>query len=79
VAVSVHEGDVADSQTLLPEVQRLLKDFGIEHLLMVRDRGMISSQAIAELRDSDGVPWITALKSRPCDEPGGLMNAGCAR
>lgn len=63
VAVSVYEGNVADSQTLLPEVQRLRKDFGIEQLVLVGDRGMISSKAIAELRDSEGIAWITALKS----------------
>jgi transposase len=63
VAVSVHEGNVADSQTLLPEVKRLRQDFGIEQLVMVGDRGMISNQAIEELRESDGVGWITALKS----------------
>jgi len=63
VAVSVHEGNVADSQTLMPEVQRLRKDFGIEQLVMVGDRGMISSKAIKELREADGIGWITALKS----------------
>jgi hypothetical protein len=63
VAVSVHEGNVADSQTLLPEVKRLREDFGIEQLVLVGDRGMISNQAIAELRDSRGIAWITALKS----------------
>jgi transposase len=63
VAVSVHEGNVADSLTLMPEVQRLREDFGVEHLVMVGDRGMISNKAIAEMRDSDGIAWITALKS----------------
>jgi transposase len=63
VAVSVHEGNVADSQTLMPEVQRLRKDFGVERLVLVGDRGMISSKAIAELRESEGIAWITALKS----------------
>jgi transposase len=63
VAVSVHEGNVADSQTLMPEVQRLREDFGIEHLVLVGDRGMVSHQAIAELRQSQGIAWITALKS----------------
>ena len=63
VAVSVHEGNVADSQTLMPEVQRLREAFGVEQLVMVGDRGMISSKAIAELRESDGIAWITALKS----------------
>ena len=63
VAISVHEGNVADSQTLLPMVKRLREDFGIEHLVLVGDRGMISSTAIDELRESAGVNWITALKS----------------
>jgi len=63
VAVSVHEGNVADSQTFLPEVERLRTNFGIERMVVVGDRGMISSQAIAELRQRGGVDWITALKS----------------
>lgn len=63
VAVSVHEGNTADSQTLLPEVQRLRQDFGIEHLVMVGDRGMISQKAIDEIRQTEGIGWITALKS----------------
>ena len=63
VAVSVHEGNVADSQTLLPAVQRLRQEFGIEQLVMVGDRGMVSSKAIAQLREADGVGWITALKN----------------
>ncbi len=63
VAVSVHEGNVADSVTFVPEVQRLRGQFGIEQLVMVGDRGMIGHKAIAELRQLDGVGWITALKS----------------
>ena len=63
VAVSVHEGNTADSQTLLPEVQRLRDDFGIERMVMVGDRGMISQKAIDAMRETDGIGWITALKS----------------
>jgi transposase len=63
VAVSVHEGNVADSQTLLPELKRLREDFGVEQLVMVGDRGMISNKAIQEMRESEGVGWISALKS----------------
>jgi hypothetical protein len=63
VAVSVHEGNVADSATFLPAVQRLRERFGIEDLVMVGDRGMIGHKAIAELRQSEGIGWITALKS----------------
>ena len=63
VAISVYEGNVADSQTLMPELKRLREDFGIEQVVMVGDRGMVSSKAIEELREADGVGWITALKS----------------
>jgi transposase len=63
VAVSVYEGNVTDSLTLMPEVKRLREDFGIEQLVMVGDRGMISNKAIAEMREADGIGWITALKS----------------
>jgi transposase len=63
VAVSVYEGNVSDSKTLMPEVKRLREDFGIEQFVLVGDRGMISSKAIAELRENDGIGWITALKS----------------
>jgi transposase len=63
VAVSVHEGNVADSTTFLPEVQRLRESFGLEHLVMVGDRGMIGHSSIAELREMPGIGWITALKN----------------
>lgn len=63
VAVSVHEGNTADSTTFMPEVQRLRQDFGIERMVMVGDRGMISQTAIDEMREADGIGWITALKS----------------
>ena len=62
VAVSVHEGNVTDGKTLMPAVQKVREDFGIEQLVMVGDRGMISSKAIDELREIDGVAWVTALK-----------------
>ncbi|MGH9817784.1 MAG: IS1634 family transposase, partial [Candidatus Acidiferrales bacterium] len=63
VAVSVHEGNVADSQTLLAQVQQLREDFGIAQLVMVGDRGMIGQKAIDQMRASDAIQWITALKS----------------
>lgn len=63
VAVSVHEGNVANSATFLPEVQRLRERFGIAQLVMVGDRGMIGRTAIAELREIDGIGWITALRN----------------
>jgi transposase len=63
VAVSVHEGNVTDSLTLMPEVKRLRERFGIGQLVMVGDRGMISNKSIGEMRETEGIGWITALKT----------------
>jgi len=63
VAVSVHEGNTADSATLMPAINRLRHDFGIDTLVIAGDRGMISQKAIDELRETDGIGWITALRS----------------
>lgn len=63
VAVSVFEGNTADSKTFLPTVQRVREDFGLEQVVMVGDRGMVSQKAINELRENDGIGWITALKN----------------
>jgi hypothetical protein len=63
VAIGVHQGNVADSTTLLPTVTRLREAFGVERLVLVGDRGMIAQQAIATLAQADRVHWITALKS----------------
>jgi transposase len=63
VAISVYEGNTADASTLMPQVDQLRQQFGLERLVLVGDRGMISHKAIGELRNLDGLAWITALKS----------------
>jgi transposase len=63
VAVSVYEGNVGDSLTFMPEVERLRQSFGIEQVVMVGDRGMISQKSIEQLRQMHGVGWISALKN----------------
>jgi hypothetical protein len=63
VAVSVFEGNTGDPKTLLPQVEKVRATFGIDQLVMVGDRGMISQVQIDAMRDLDGVQWITALKN----------------
>ena len=63
VAVSVFDGNVSDSTTLLPQVRRLREAFGIRDVVMVGDRGMIAQKTIDDLAQIDGVRWITALKT----------------
>ncbi len=63
VAVSVYEGNTNDAKTLMPLVEKLRKDFGIERVVLVGDRGMIGQAAVEDLRKIAGLEWITALKS----------------
>ena len=63
VSVSVFEGNTADPKTLLPQVEKIKKNFGIDRLAMIGDRGMITNVQIDAMRKLDGVDWITALKS----------------
>jgi transposase len=63
VAISVHAGNTSDSTTFMPQVTRLREDFGIQRMVMVGDRGMISQKAIDEMSTDADVAWITALRS----------------
>ena len=73
ISVSVYEGNTADTKTLMPQVAKLKESFGLERVVLVGDRGMISHKAIGELKEIDGMAWITALKS---GQIRGLVEAG---
>jgi hypothetical protein len=62
VAVRVHAGNVTDSQTVLDTVADLRERFGIEQVVFVGDRGMIT-QAHAHTLKAQGVDFVSALKS----------------
>ena len=63
VAVSVFEGNTGDPKTLMPQVEKLQKTFGIDQLVLVGDRGMISQKQIHALKQREGLAWITALRT----------------
>ena len=63
VSVSVYEGHTGDPTTLLEQVAKVRDAFGIKNLVLVGDRGMISQKQIDQLKDVDGVDWISALKT----------------
>jgi transposase len=62
IAVSVYKGNTGDSTTFLPQVRKLRDQFGLEHVVLVGDRGMISKASIEALR-KEQFSWITALKA----------------
>ena len=63
ISVSVYEGNTADAKTLMSQVSKLRECFGLERVVLVGDRGMISHKAIGEIKSIEGMAWITALKS----------------
>ena len=63
VAISVYDGNTSDAETIMPEIDRIKNSFGIDTFVIVGDRGMISQKTINDIKNKDGVDWITALKS----------------
>ena len=64
IAIEVFPGNTADPPTFTHIVARARKRFGINRIVFVGDRGMITSARINEdLRDVDGLDWISALRT----------------
>ena len=63
VAVEVFAGNTADPESFKTAITRVRDDFGIQTLIMVGNRGMITGTRIEDLRKCDGMDWITALRA----------------
>jgi hypothetical protein len=63
VAVEVFEGDTADPKTLAAQIDKLKKRFALRRVVLVGDRGMITSARIEEELKPAGLDWITALRA----------------
>jgi len=64
VAIEVFEGNTADPTTVKSQIEKLINRFGIKRLVIVGDRGMLTSARIREeLEPVEGIDWISALKS----------------
>jgi hypothetical protein len=73
VAIEVFEGNTADPMTLEAQVTKLKLRFGLERVVLVGDRGMITSARIREDLKPAGLDWITALRAPKIQE---LANGG---
>ncbi len=64
VAIEVFAGNTADPNTLGSQIQKIRKRFSLERVVLVGDRGMITSRRIEkEMRGVEGLDWITALRT----------------
>ena len=62
VAVSVFQGNTGDPKTLLPQVDKVRKEFRLDRFVLVGDRGMITQKQVDALRQLDGIDWVAALR-----------------
>jgi hypothetical protein len=64
VAVEVFPGNTSDPATLASAIATVRERFGLQRVVLVADRGLITESRIkAELRPVDGLEWISALRS----------------
>jgi len=63
VAVRVFPGNTADPTAFTAIVQAVKDTFKLKDMVMVGDRGMITSARVHELRELGGFGWVTALRA----------------
>jgi transposase len=73
VAIEVFDGNTGDPTTLAPQIDKLKHRFGLSHVVLVGDRGMITEARLTADIKSAGLDWITALRAPAIKE---LLNSG---
>jgi transposase len=73
VAIEVFDGNTGDPTTLAPQIDKLKQRFGLDHVVLIGDRGMITEARITEDIKSAGLDWITALRAPAIKD---LLNSG---
>ena len=63
VAVEVFEGNTADPLTLSAQIDKLKQRFHLQRVVMVGDRGLLTSARIEQTIRPAGLDWITALRA----------------
>ena len=64
VAVEVFDGNTGDPTTVVPQIEKIRERFGLTRVVLVGDRGMITSARIREdLATVEGLGWITAIRA----------------
>ncbi len=61
--MSVYPGNTGDPTTVPEQVEKLRRRFGLEHVVLVGDRGMLTQTQIDTLKEHPGLGWISALRA----------------
>ena len=72
IAVEVVPGNTADPATVPAAIETLKRRFGLERVVLVGDRGMLTSTQVEVLR-REGLDWISSLRGPAI---AGLVEAG---
>jgi transposase len=76
IAVDVYPGNTSDQKTVVDQIEKLQKSFGLSRVVLVGDRGMLTQPQIEKIKEHSGWGWITALTSvaiRQLAEKGALQ------
>src|ERR1700726_1464171 len=63
IAVEVFDGNTGDPTTLSSQVKKLKDRFGVSRVVLVGDRGMITSARIRDDIKPSGLDWISCLRA----------------
>jgi len=63
IAVEVFDGNTADPTAFISAAAMVKKRFALADVVMVGDRGMITSARVEALKDLGGLGWITSLRA----------------
>ena len=64
IAVEVFSGSTSDPKTVAAQVDKIRNRFGLQRVVLVGDRGMLTGARIREdLQGIDGLRWITTLRA----------------
>ena len=62
IALDVYPGNTADPTTVPDQVDKLRERFGLDRVVLVGDRGMLTQTQIDTLKDYPALGWISALR-----------------
>jgi len=63
IAIQVYPGNTGDPSTVPDQILKLRKQFNLHSVVLVGDRGMLTSAKLASLKKGPGLGWITALRT----------------
>jgi transposase len=63
VSISVYPGNTGDPATVRDQVERIQGDFGLDSVVLVGDRGMLTAKRIREDLKPNDMMWLTSMRA----------------